>query len=293
VVYVDGDMVDGESSDIPLVGLHFVGERTISPVLDQLAGNPSVGAIVIRVDSGGGSAMAGELMWRAVARAARRKPVIISMARVAASAAYYISAPAAEIVADPSAITGSIGIFYGKADIAPLLGRIDVGTELLRRGARADMDSMYRGWTADERAVISRLIGEFYNQFLGRVATGRHMTTDAVNAIGEGRVFSASRARGLGLVDRMGGLATALERARHAAGLDDNVDVWELPAEPGGLLSTLASLLGRDGTGTPDAAAQLLVHGPAREALAWLLAVSRLGAGDRPLAMLEWPMLSP
>lgn len=297
VIYVDGDIVEGESSEIPLIGMRMAGERTLVEAIEAAAGSPNVGAIVLRVDSPGGSALASDLVWRAVAQANRRKPVVASFGRIAASGGYYLGAGAREIVADPSTLTGSIGIFYGKADVAGLLSRLHVGIELSRRGERADMESLFRPYTPEERRFLAGKIGEFYGLFLQRVAAGRHRTTAEIDAVGEGRVYLGTRAHSIGLVDREGGLLTALRRARALGGLADDADVVELPAEPGGLLRTIIGMLTSEapGGGSPSATESLtrmLLGG--RESLAvlrWMLMVtSRAG---EPMAMVEWPLAGP
>jgi protease-4 len=213
IIYVDGDIVEGESQEVPVVGMHLAGERTLIEAIEAAAASANVGAIVLRVDSPGGSALASDLVWRAVAQANRRKPVVASFGRIAASGGYYIGAAAREIVADPSTLTGSIGIFYGKADVAGLLSRLHVGVELTRRGERADMDSLFRPYTPEERRFLATKIGEFYGLFLQRVAAGRRRTTAQIDAVGEGRVYLGARAHALGQGDREGGLRTALRDA--------------------------------------------------------------------------------
>jgi protease-4 len=293
VLRIDGDIVDGESVDlpIPLIGVHLVGERTINQLIDAIAGDPRYGAIVLRVDSPGGSAVASELMWRAVARAAQRKPVIVSMGRTAASGGYYVAAPGREIFANRSTLTGSIGIFSGKADLSELLGRLHVGVETFRRGAHADMESIFRPYSDEELHIAERLILESYNLFVRRVSTGRHMTPAAVNGVGEGRVFSGTRAQRVGLVDRLGGLAEALDRARSLAGLAPDCEVVELPQAQGGLLATLTSLLVSSGSSAP-AMARLTAGTELRAAMAWLLTLAYSGQGAA-MAMTEWPLMSP
>jgi protease-4 len=292
VLRIDGDIVDGESVDlpIPLVGVHLVGERTINQVIDAVAADPRYGAIVLRVDSPGGSAVASEMIWRAVARAAQRKPVVVSMGRSAASGGYYVAAPGREIFANPSTLTGSIGIFSGKADLGQLLSQLHVGIELLRRGPHADMESIFRPYTDEELRIEERLIQESYNLFVRRVAVGRHMTPAAVNAVGEGRVFSGTRAQRVGLVDRLGGLADALDRARDLGHLGPDCDVVELPQSQGGLLATLTSLL----LGSTGAApmARLTANSELRNALSWLFTLAWTGQGQA-MAMTEWPVMAP
>jgi protease-4 len=294
IVHVDGDIVEGESAEIPVVGMRTAGERTLIEAIEAAAASPSVGAIVLRIDSPGGSALASDLVWRAVAQANRRKPVVASFGRIAASGGYYIGAAAREIVADPSTLTGSIGIFFGKADVTGLLSRLHVGLELSRRGERADMDSVFRPYTPEERRFLAQKIGEFYGLFLQRVAAGRHRTTAQIDAIGEGRVYLGARAHALGLVDREGGLLTALRRARALGGLADDSDVIELPSEPGGIVRTIARLLVSEapGGGAPSAAdavvSMLLGGSESLAVLRWMMTVTaRSGA---PMAMVEWPL---
>ncbi len=291
VVLVDGDIMEGESSDVPLVGMHRSGDRTVIEALRVAAADPRVGAIVLRVDSPGGSALASDLIWRAVAQAARRKPVVASFSRIAASGGYYVAAGAREIIADPSCLTGSIGIFYGKADIASLLGRLDVHVELSRRGERADMESIFRPYRPEERVFLAGKIGEFYNLFVSRVAAGRHRDATAIDAVGEGRVWSGTRAVEAGLVDRTGGLMTALERARVLGDLGEDYELVELPGESGGLVQTVARLLADDTTQPPSLMAQVLSRSEVRAPVGWLLSVA--AATGTPMAMTDWPVIVP
>jgi protease-4 len=226
-----------------------------------------------------------------VAAAARRKPVIASFGRIAASGGYYVGAGAREIFAPSSCLTGSIGIFYGKADVANLLGRLDVHVELTRRGDRADIDSIFRPYTPEERRFLADKIGEFYTLFVSRVAAGRHRTPAEIDALGEGRVWSGTRAREVGLVDRVGGFMAALERARTLAGLGEDYELIELPAEGGGVLQAVARMLVHESTPVPSLAAQVLSSPEARAPVGWLLSVAA-GTGT-PMAMTDWPVLVP
>jgi protease-4 len=291
VLLVDGDIADGESREVPGLGLRRVGDETLVAALRAAAANPRIGAIVLRVDSPGGSALASDLIWRAVVAANRRKPVVASFGRIAASGGYYVAAGAREIVADPSSLTGSIGIFYGKADVASLLARLDVHVELSRRGERADMESVFRPYTPEERRFLADKIGEFYNLFLARVAQGRRRTPAEIDAVGEGRIWSGARAREAGLVDRLGGLMTALDRAQTLGELGDDYELLELPAEPSGILNTLARLVTDTTSAPPSLTAWVGASPEVRAPLAWLLSV-HAGIG-RPMALTDWPVLVP
>jgi protease-4 len=236
VVVIDGDIVDGDNVDIPLLELHMSGGRTVTRAIDRLAADPTVAAIVLRVDSPGGSALASDQIWRAVVRARRRKPVIASMGALAASGGYYVACAAEEIWADPSTLTGSIGIFFGKADVSPLAARIGVSIEEYGRGRHAGLESIYRPFTAEERALVADKIRIWYRLFLRRVAAGRDMDVEAVHAIAQGRVWSGDAALRVGLVDRLGGFGSALARARELADLDADAPTMVVPVRPTGWL---------------------------------------------------------
>jgi protease-4 len=232
VVVVDGDIVDGRNVDIPFIGIRMSGGDSVVEAIDALARDPSVRAIVLRVDSPGGSSMASDQIWRAVRRARRRKPVVASMGAVAASGGYYVAAAAQEIWADPATITGSIGIYYGKVDFAPLAERLGVGLEMFGRGRRSGAESVFRPFTPDERALLAQKVRVLYRQFLARVADGRGMDVAAVDAIARGRVYSGDAALRLGLVDRLGGVASAVARARELAHLPVDAEVVLVPRRP-------------------------------------------------------------
>ncbi|MBI2896328.1 MAG: signal peptide peptidase SppA [Deltaproteobacteria bacterium] len=243
IVYIDGSIVDGRSFTVPLLDMRFAGGRTIVESIQDAASDPSVAAIVLRIDSPGGSALASDQIWRAVWRARRIKPVVASMESIAASGGYYVASAATEIVANPATLTGSIGIFYGKFDLSGLLERIGINVQTFRRGRRADFDSMFRGFTDDERHMLQEKMRHFYGIFLRKVARGRGMDASAVDAIARGRVWSGRQARGRNLVDSYGGISEALWRARVLGHLPEDYEIRELPAEPG-LIETLIGLAG-------------------------------------------------
>jgi protease-4 len=289
VLHIHGDIVDGLSQDVPLLG-DQVGDRTIAEAIEALASSPRVAAVVVRVDSPGGSAGASERMWRSIARLARRKPVFTSIGRNAASGGYYVAAPGREIFTLPTSITGSIGIFFGKADLAPLLTRLHVGVETTRRGERADMDSIYRPFTADELTTVERLIREFYNLFLDRVAEGRHRTRAQIHAVGEGRVFSGSAAVANGLADREGGLLAAIDRAAEVAHLGTDYEIITLPRADAGIIGLVRNVLNISDPRAP--VLQMLSRAEVMHAFRWLFTVASASEGQ-PLALTEWPVLAP
>lgn len=236
VVVIDGTIVDGPNRDIPFVGVHQTGSDDIVRVLDRLAHDSSVGAVILRVDSGGGSALASDRIDRAVRRLREHKPVIASFGGVAASGGYMVAAGATEILALPSTVTGSIGIFYGKIDVAGLADRLGVHVEQYRRGAHAGAESIYRPYTDEERARLTEIVEEGYRRFVEGVADGRDLSYEAVDAVAQGRIWSGDRAVRNGLVDRLAGFGDALFRARDAANLGYDAEVVFVPQRPSGLL---------------------------------------------------------
>ncbi|MGE0786197.1 MAG: signal peptide peptidase SppA [Sandaracinaceae bacterium] len=291
VVVVDGTIVDGDNVDIPLIGIQASGGQTIARAIDRLAADPAVPAIVLRVDSGGGSVLASDQIYRAVLRARRRKPVIASLGAVAASGGYYVAAPAHEIWADPTTMTGSIGVWFGKVDFAPLGRMIGVELETLSRGEHAGATSMYRPFTAEERAVLARSVREWYRSFLRRVARGRGMSVREVDAIARGRLWMGDQAIDNGLVDHLGGFSSALQAARQAAGVGPEVDFFVVPQRPSTLLDYVLSFLGLGATaGDPVAAEEASialerVAPELRAALAMVMTLRHVGAGA-PMALL-------
>lgn len=246
VIYVDGDITDGKSRSVPLLGDKLAGGETLIAAIASARIDPRVGAIVLRIDSPGGSALASELVAREVFATRGVKPIVCSLSDVAASGGYFIAAGCELIFAEPMTITGSIGIFYGKFDISGLLTRLGVGTQVYARGARADLESLYRPYTAEERRVLQDKLRYMYTRFIGAVADGRGLTRDQVDAVARGRVWTGAQARGVRLVDRFGGLGDALDEAKRRMGLAPatRVAVIELPAPPAGLLGWIGTLLG-------------------------------------------------
>ncbi|HWA77188.1 MAG TPA: signal peptide peptidase SppA [Polyangiaceae bacterium] len=282
VIYVDGDMVDGRSQVIPLVGMRLVGSYTIAETVKQARDNPMVGAVVLRVESGGGSALAADVIWREVELTSKVKPVIVSMGATAASAAYYIAAPATRIYANPLTITGSIGVFYGKADVSELLRRIGVSVEVYKTAPRADAESLYRPFTAEEKVELQRKVGQFYAQFLARVSAGRKLTPAQVDAVGQGQVWTGEQALSRKLIDELGGLRQALNQARLLADLPDYAPIVELPPPEG---TWIGRALGIDGLHA-DASAGIALP-PELLSLAQALAPFVIHPADKPMARLE------
>lgn len=288
LVYVDGDMVDGKSKIVPLLGMKLAGSYTIAKTLKESRENPLIGAVVLRIESPGGSAMASDVIWREVQLTAKVKPVVVSMGASAASGGYYIASPATRIFANPLSITGSIGIFYGKADVAELLKKIGVTVETYKTAPRADAESIYRPFTDEEKKELQKKVGQFYDVFLSRVAQGRKLDKKAVDQVGQGRVWTGEQALSRKLVDELGGLRQALAHARQLANLPDHAPILELPPPD---QSLIGKLLGVEGVGAKSGAEQIL---PAQLVdLARALAPFTVHAPDKPLARMELTPVKP
>jgi protease IV len=185
-----------------------------------------VSAIVLRVDSPGGSVTASETIWREVKRARERgKPVVASMGAVAASGGYYVSMGADAIVANPGTITGSIGVITGKLVVRNLKDRLGVGSDAVRTNANADAWSIDAPFTPQQHAHREAEADLFYADFVERVAEGRNLSTEAVDVVARGRVWTGADALPRGLVDELGGFRTAVRRAKVLAGLDEDTEV--------------------------------------------------------------------
>jgi protease-4 len=289
LVYLHGDMVDGESRDIPLVGIKLAGSRTIAQALRRAREDRSVKSVVFRIETGGGSSLAADVIWREAMLTAKVKPLIVSMGSRAASGGYYVAAPAREVIANAATLTGSIGIFYGKVDTSGLLDKLGVSLTTYRAEPRADAESLFRPFTDDEHEVLGRKVKQFYDLFVGRVADGRRMTPEAVHAVAEGRVWTGEQARARGLVDRVGGLRVALERARALGGLPDDAPIVEFPEQPRSLVDRALALVG---VPKLEAQAGVFVPPPLVDIARALVPLTVLGF-DRPMARLEWMVTEP
>jgi protease IV len=224
LVDVRGAIVMGRTRRSPMG--RQAGSDTVSAQLRAAHESDRARAIVMRVDSPGGSAVASEVIWREVSRLRESgKPVVVSMGDLAASGGYYISCPANVIVALPSTLTGSIGVLGGKMVVDSLLDRIGVNTGSVQRGARAFMYSARKGFSEDERARFGVTIDAIYDDFVGKVAVGRKRPVADIEAVARGRVWTGRDALEAGLVDELGGLRDAIRIARERAGLPDDAPV--------------------------------------------------------------------
>lgn len=226
VVVVDGTITGGESTGPGLLGGGSTGAKTVVQALEQAREDRTVKAVVLRVDSPGGSSQASDEILHAVqALKEEGKPVIVSMGGTAASGGYYIAAAADVIYAQPTTVTGSIGVYGGKFSTAGLYEKLGLSSTLYTRGRRAGMWSTSRPFDAQEELAMDQLIDETYQQFKSRVAEGRQMSMEQVEERAQGRVWSGTRALQNGLVDETGGFFDAVERARIEAGLKEGAPV--------------------------------------------------------------------
>lgn len=222
IINASGAIIDGESTTDFLSGETTIGADTIARMLDSARKNDDIKAVVLRIDSGGGSALASDVISREISRYKKdKKPIVISMANVAASGGYWLTTEADKVLANENTLTGSIGVFTGKVNIQKLLDKLGVTTETFKIGEHADAFSETRPFTEAELKILRDSTQHIYRLFLERVATGRKMTVAEVDKLGQGRVYSGSRAKDLKLIDEIGGLDRAVEVAGELAKLKD------------------------------------------------------------------------
>jgi protease IV len=199
---------------------------TVSEALRDAAKDPEVKAIVLRLDSPGGSPLASDLIWQAIRDVRKQgKPVVASLSDYAASGGYYVASAADAIVSQPQTLTGSIGVFVIRPVLAGLMEKLGIGVESITRGARADLLLSTMPLSAETRAVLREDVQHTYERFIGRVAEGRGMSPEAVDEVGRGRVWTGEQALEMGLVDRLGGIPDAVLAAKERAGLAPDADV--------------------------------------------------------------------
>lgn len=244
IIYASGAINVGSSTNGPLNG-EMVGSDTIVKAVNDAADDKSIKAIVLRVDSPGGSALASDLMWHAIENAKAKKPFVVSMSDVAASGGYYIACNANKIVAERSTITGSIGMFLGKPVVKGLYDWLGVNNEYVMRGKNAGIFRETEKWTPEERAKMEEMAkGVYYDNFVPKVAKGRNKSVEDVNTLGQGRVWTGTQAKANGLIDEFGGLEKAIDIAKGLASLPADKDVRRVVfPEPRPFLE---SLLGSD-----------------------------------------------
>jgi len=230
LIYGTGTVVQGASDGSAFRSSPIFASETVSRAILEAAEDSAISAIVLRIDSPGGSALASELIWRAIDRArAMGKPVIASFSDVAASGGYYVASAADMIVADPGTLTGSIGVFALRPAIGGLLEKLEIGIDSITRGRHADFLLSSEKMSAASMARLQISVLDTYQLFLTRVADGRGLSVAEVDEVGQGRVWTGRQALEIGLVDELGGLHVAVRRAKEAVGLEPTDDVYLIP----------------------------------------------------------------
>jgi len=223
VIYAEGTIVMGKGNE------NNIGGNGYAEVIRKAREDSTIRAIVFRVNSPGGNALASDIIWREVELASKVKPVIISMGNYAASGGYFISAPGTRIMASPSTITGSIGVFGLLPDAKKLMNeKLGISSETINTNKNSDFPSVYRPMSVYEKEIMQKSIEQVYTDFVQKVSKGRSMTSGAVDSIGQGRVWSGANAIKVGLVDALGGLQASIDTAVNLAGIE-TYSVRELP----------------------------------------------------------------
>ena len=287
VLHASGIIASGKSAYDPVNGA-VVGSDTMVEQIRQIRDDESIRAIVMRVDSPGGSSVASDVIWRElmITRDAKpSRPLIVSMSDLAASGGYYISMPAHAIVAQPGTLTGSIGIFGGKIVVDGTMDKLGVATATVKSGRNADMNSPFAPFTDEQRARLMDYMKVFYDGFVEKAATARHTTAGRIDAVAQGRVWTGKQAREHGLVDALGGLDAAVDLAKQRAGIpaDEDVELVVYPPR-----RSLFEALSEQFQSSSFNVWSLLAGGGERQALAALTAPVRLFRRGEPLALMPY-----
>ena len=288
VIYATGDINSGSSQNSPS-GDQSIGSDTVAKALNHAAADKTIKAVVLRVDSPGGSGLASDIIWRAVETTNQKKPVVVSMGDVAASGGYYISASAAKIIAQPSTITGSIGVVAGKPVMRGFYDWLGISNEYVLRGKTAGMFRETEKFTDEERAKFEEWIKTtYYRDFIPKVAKGRNKDVQFVDSIGQGRVWTGGQAKDRGLIDEFGGLDKAIEVAKQLAKIpaDKGVERVILPY-PTTLLQDLLSGGGENSNTHLEQQRAIAAALPedARRALRYMALMDRMKNGESMLIM--------
>jgi protease-4 len=219
VINCTGVIASGSDTDDPFYG-KTAGSSTLVKNLKKAAKSKSIKAIIFRIDSPGGSALASDLIWKAVKEAAEKKPVIASVVDLGASGGYYITTPVDSFFAASGSLVGSIGIFAGKFNIRGLYDKLNLKSESVRIGDNATLFSIMDPWTKQEKNIIFKIINDFYVDFVQKVADARGKTYEQIDNLGQGHVWTSEQALENGLVDNVGGFYEALKAAKETAGID-------------------------------------------------------------------------
>ena len=287
VIYATGDIGSGQSENSP-TGSQSIGSDTLSKAVNDARDDNTIKAIVIRVDSPGGSGLASDVIWHAVDSAKQKKPVVISMGDVAASGGYYISASANKIIAEPSTITGSIGVVAGKPVLRGFYDWLGISNEYILRGKNAGMFRETEKFSDDERAKFEDWIKTtYYNDFVPKVAKGRNKDAAYVDSVGQGRVWTGSQGKERGLVDEFGGLDRAVEVAKELAKIpkDKGVKRVILPYPRTFLQELMSEGYESHVKAQQQEAVMAALPEDARRAVRYMAILDRMKAGESMLLM--------
>src|SRR5215217_6088902 len=288
VIYASGDIGSGGSENSPS-GSQSVGSDTLVKALSDAAADKTIKAVVLRIDSPGGSAVASDIIWHAVEATNQKKPVVVSMSDVAASGGYYISASASKIIAQPSTITGSIGVIAGKPVMRGFYDWLGISNEYVLRGKTAGMFRETEKFSDEERVKFEDWIKTtYYQDFVPKVAKGRNKDAQYIDSVGQGRVWTGAQAKDRSLVDDFGGLDKAIEVAKQLAKIpaDKGVERVILPYPTTFLQELLSG--GSDNSNTQiqqQRAVFAALPEDARRALRYMAMMDRMKNGDTMLVM--------
>ena len=285
VVYLEGPIIVGKG-EVGLFGDTVIGSVTVTNMLEELRKDDSVDAVVLRVSSPGGSGQASDDIWDAVNRLKEAKPVVVSMGDYAASGGYYISMNANHIFAEPTTITGSIGVFGGKMNFAGLFAKAGISQHEYSRGQRSDLLSSSEDFDDDDKAVFRAFLEHFYTVFITKAAEGRDMTPEAMHEVAQGRVWTGTQALEHGLIDGLGGLDDAIAHAAGLAELDSGFDIQRLPRTKDFFEQLLEEMAGAPDAHSTSTHMRKAVPEPLQYPLhiAWLL--QEISRHDAAIAML-------
>jgi len=294
VIYAVGAIASGKSAFDPLNG-PVVGSDTIVEQIRQVRDDDSIRAIVLRIDSPGGSAVASDVIWRELMITRDQKPgrpLIASMSDLAASGGYYIAMPAEAIVAQPGTLTGSIGIFTGKVVTGGTLEKLGVTSQTVKSGANADIYSPFTPFTPGQRDKVMAFMQGYYQNFIEKAAASRKTTAERIHEIAQGRVWTGTQAKTQGLVDELGGLdaAVALAKARAKIPADEDVELVSYPPRRSLYEALTSSFRSTGSSSALDVWSAFLGRADAR-AVAALTAPARIFRRGEPLALMPFTIV--
>ncbi|NOY65110.1 MAG: signal peptide peptidase SppA [Nitrospirae bacterium] len=210
----------------------IVGSQSVIDQLKEYSKDPSVKAVVLRINSPGGAVAPSQEIFEEVKKLRENKPVVVSMGALAASGGYYISAPATKIYANPGTITGSIGVIMEIPNLKGLMDKVGIKTEVIKSGKHKDLASVFRGIGEEERKILQGVLDDVHDQFIKAVAEGRKLPYDKVKSIADGRIFTGRQAKEIGLVDEIGNIEDAIREAARLGGIEGEPHIVEKEEKP-------------------------------------------------------------